>query len=85
MARAVVREDGARQSVRRSVVTNLERLVELAVRIDVHRDDGSEDLLFHELELRILGDDGRGLNEVAPSSCHSFPPVMNSASEESLA
>jgi hypothetical protein len=41
-------EDGAGQSVGRGLVDDLQRFRPAALRVDVHRDDRTEDLLAHQ-------------------------------------
>ena len=62
---AVLGEDGAGQGVGRGFVADLQGLFQLVVRIDVHGDDGPEDLLDHGLIVRLLADDNGGLHEPA--------------------
>src|SRR5450759_96125 len=63
--RAIAREYRARQGVRRRLVDDLERLLPLAVGIDIRRDHGSEDFLAQQAIRRILGLQQGRLDEVA--------------------
>ena len=63
--RAIAREHGAGQRVRRRAIDDRERLLPLRVGIDVRRDDRSEDLLAQQAVARIRRLDQRRLDEVA--------------------
>ena len=58
-------EDRAGQGVRRTAVAGRQRLVQLIVGVDVNRQHRPEDLFAHQLEVRLLGQHNRGLDEVA--------------------
>ena len=62
---AIQRKDRARQRVRRSLIAQLQRFVVLRLRIDVDRQHRAENLLDHQLGLRLFRQHNRGLDEVA--------------------